>query len=68
MTITGTLTAGPTGRLQIPLAGHGAGEYRRLAVTGAAQAGGVLALVFRNGDAPRPEPGRHRFYGGLLGR
>ena len=32
LAITGALTTGPTGRLQILLAGHDAGKYSRLAL------------------------------------
>ncbi len=44
---------GPTGRLEIPLAGRGAGQYGSLGVTGQATLDGVLALRFVNGYAPR---------------
>lgn len=53
MTITGTLTISDTGKLQIPLTGSGAGEYGSLAVNGAANLDGVLALDFRNWFAPK---------------
>jgi probable HAF family extracellular repeat protein/T5SS/PEP-CTERM-associated repeat protein len=53
MAITGTLTIGPTGRLEVPVAGRSAGRYGRLAVTGAATLDGVLALNFTQGYAPR---------------
>lgn len=53
MTITGTLTISPTGRLQIPLTGSSAGEYGSLAITGAANLDGVLALNFGQGFAPK---------------
>lgn len=53
LAITGTLTIGPAGRLEIPLTGRSAGRYGRLAVTGAATLDGVLALNFTQGYAPR---------------
>ena len=52
LTISGTLTMGPTGRLAIPLTGSSTGQYGRLGVTGAATLDGVLALNFGNGYAP----------------
>jgi probable HAF family extracellular repeat protein/T5SS/PEP-CTERM-associated repeat protein len=53
MAISGTLTTGPTGRLEIPLTGSGAGHYGSLVVTGAATLDGVLALNFSPGYAPQ---------------
>jgi hypothetical protein len=53
MSITGTLTISPTGRLAIPVAGSNPGQYGRLAVAGAAHLDGVLVLDFQNGYAPR---------------
>jgi hypothetical protein len=53
LAITGTLTIGPTGRLAIPVTGSSPGQYGSLAVTGGANLGGVLALDFRDGYAPR---------------
>ena len=53
LAITGTLTFGPNGRLEIPLTGSGADQYGSLAVTGAAHLDGALALKFRRGYAPR---------------
>lgn len=50
--VSGTLTMGPTGRLEIPLAGRDAGQYGSLGVTGQATLDGVLALDFRNGYVP----------------
>lgn len=52
MAISGTLTTGPTGRLEIPLIGSGAGQYGSLVVTGTVTLDGVLALDFSNGYAP----------------
>jgi hypothetical protein len=52
MVITGTLTIGPTGRLEIPLTGSSAGQYGSLAVTGSAALDGMLALNFTQGYAP----------------
>ncbi len=53
MAISGTLTIGPAGRLEIPLAGNQAGLYGSLAVTGTAVLDGVLALDFHNGYIPK---------------
>ena len=53
LAISGTLTIGPAGRLEIPVAGNGPGQYGSLAVTGAANLNGVLALAFRGGYVPR---------------
>jgi len=53
MAITGTLTISPTGRLEIPLTGSSAGQYGSLAITGAANLDGVLALNFSQGFAPK---------------
>ncbi|MCC6956406.1 MAG: hypothetical protein IT316_06390 [Anaerolineales bacterium] len=53
LTITGTLTMGPTGRLEIPLTGSEPGQYGSLAVTGAATLDGVLALKFSDWFAPK---------------
>jgi hypothetical protein len=53
LAITGTLTIGPAGRLEIPLTGKSAGRYGSLAVAGAATLDGVLALNFTQGYAPR---------------
>jgi hypothetical protein len=47
LTVSGTVTFRPTGRLEIPLAGRGAGQYGSLGVTGQATLDGVLALDFR---------------------
>jgi T5SS/PEP-CTERM-associated repeat protein len=52
MAISGILTMGPTGRLEIPLIGNGAGLYGSLAITGTAVLDGILALEFSNGYAP----------------
>ncbi len=53
LAISGTLTIGPAGRLEIPVTGNGPGQYGSLAVTGAANLDGVLALAFRGGYVPR---------------
>jgi len=53
LTITGTLTLSPTGQLEIPLVGSASGQYGSLAVNGAANLDGVLALDFRDGYTPR---------------
>ena len=53
LAITGALTTGPNGRLEIPLTGRAPGQYGSLSVSGAAALDGVLALRFRNGYAPR---------------
>lgn len=53
MTISGTLTISPTGRMQIPLTGSSAGQYGSLGVTGAANLDGVLSLNFRDWFAPK---------------
>lgn len=53
LAISGTLTIGPAGRLEIPVTGNGPGQYGSLAVTGAANLDGVLALDFRGGYVPR---------------
>ncbi len=53
MSITGTLTFGPTGRLEIPLTGKNAGQYGSVAVTGGANLDGVLALKFSRGFLPK---------------
>lgn len=53
LAISGTLTIRPSGRLAIPVAGNGPGQYGSLAVTGAANLDGVLALAFRGGYVPR---------------
>lgn len=52
MAISGTLTIGPAGRLAIPVAGNGVGQYGSLAVTGTASLDGVLALDFKGGYVP----------------
>lgn len=52
LTVSGTVTFRPTGRLEIPLTGNGAGQYGSLGVTGHATLDGVLALDFRNGYVP----------------
>lgn len=54
LAISGTLTFGPSGRLQIPIAGATPGLYGSLAVTGTVALDGVLALDFRQGYAPQP--------------
>jgi hypothetical protein len=53
MEVSGTLTMGPTGRLEIPLTGAGPGQYGSLGVTGAANLDGVLELKFSQGVAPK---------------
>ncbi|MCC7360323.1 MAG: DUF3466 family protein [Anaerolineales bacterium] len=53
LTVSGTLTMGPSGRLAIPLLGSGAGQYGSVAVTGTASLDGVLALSFSQGFAPQ---------------
>lgn len=53
MSITGTLTFGPTGRLEIPVTGKNAGQYGSVAVTGGANVDGVLALKFQRGFLPK---------------
>jgi hypothetical protein len=53
MAITGTLTIGPSGRLEIPLTGSSAGQYGSLEVTDAANLDGVLALKFSQWFAPK---------------
>lgn len=52
MAISGTLSMGTAGRLEIPLIGNGAGLYGSLAITGTAVLDGILALDFSNGYAP----------------
>lgn len=52
LTLTGTLTISPTGRLAIPLTGRDPGQYGSLAVNGATTLDGVLALDFSQGYAP----------------
>jgi hypothetical protein len=52
LTVTGTLTMGPTGRVEIPVIGKNAGQYGSLSITGTAQLDGVLALDFGNSYAP----------------
>jgi probable HAF family extracellular repeat protein/T5SS/PEP-CTERM-associated repeat protein len=52
LALTGRLITGPTGRLEIPLAGRGPGQYGSLSVTGQATLDGVLALEFQNGYVP----------------
>jgi len=54
LAVSGTLTFGPSGRLQIPIAGATPGLYGSLAVTGTVALDGVLALDFRQGYAPQP--------------
>ncbi|MCG3141822.1 MAG: hypothetical protein HDKAJFGB_03151 [Anaerolineae bacterium] len=51
--VSGTLTMGPTGRVEIPVIGKNAGQYGSLAVTDAATLDGVLALQFSQGFAPK---------------
>jgi probable HAF family extracellular repeat protein/T5SS/PEP-CTERM-associated repeat protein len=51
--VSGTLTMGPTGRIEIPVTGKNAGQYGSLAVNGAANLDGVLALKFSGGFAPK---------------
>jgi probable HAF family extracellular repeat protein/T5SS/PEP-CTERM-associated repeat protein len=53
LTITGTLTISPTGRLEIPLTGSSPGQYGSLAVNGAINLDGVLVLDFSQGYAPK---------------
>jgi hypothetical protein len=53
MAVSGTMTTGPTGRLEIPLIGTEAGQYGSLVITGTVTLDGVLALDFRNGYAPK---------------
>lgn len=53
LVISGTLTIGPTGRLEIPLIGSDAGLYGSLGITGTADLGGALVLGFSQGFAPR---------------
>jgi hypothetical protein len=53
MAISGTLTIGSTGRLEIPLIGSATGQYGSLAVNGAANLDGVLALNFSHWFAPK---------------
>jgi hypothetical protein len=52
LVISGTLTIGSTGRLEIPLIGSAPGQYGSLMVTGAVTLDGVLALDFSQGYAP----------------
>lgn len=52
MAISGTLTIGPTGRLEIPIIGNNPGLYGSLVITGTATLDGVLELDFSNGYAP----------------
>jgi probable HAF family extracellular repeat protein/T5SS/PEP-CTERM-associated repeat protein len=52
MAISGTLTIGPTGRLNIPLTGSTPGQYGSLVITGTATLNGMLALDFSNRYAP----------------
>lgn len=51
--VSGSLTMGPTGRVEIPVTGKNAGQYGSLAVTDAAALDGVLALKFSQGFAPK---------------
>ena len=53
LTISGTLSIGPTGRLEIPLIGRGAGQHGSLGITGTATLDGTLVLSFRQGFAPQ---------------
>lgn len=53
LTVSGTLTMGPTGRVEIPVIGKNAGQYGSLAVTDAATLDGILALRFSQGFAPK---------------
>ncbi len=48
-----TLTMSPTARLDIPVAGSGAGQYGSLHVVGATRLDGVLALNFVQGFLPK---------------
>ncbi len=52
LAISGTLTIGPSGRVEIPLIGNGVGQYGSLSITGTANLDGVLALDFQ-GFAPQ---------------
>jgi len=52
LAISGTLTIGPSGRVEIPLVGNSAGQYGSLSITGTANLDGVLALDFQ-GFAPQ---------------
>lgn len=51
--VSGTLTMGPTGRLEIPVTGKNVGQYGSLGVTDAAALDGVLELNFSNWYAPK---------------
>lgn len=51
--ISGTLSVGPGGRLEIPLIGRGSGLYGSLGITGTANLDGLLILSFNQGFAPR---------------
>lgn len=51
--VSGTLTMGPTGRVEIPVTGKNAGQYGSLGVTDAATLDGVIALKFSQGFAPK---------------
>ncbi len=51
--VSGTLTMGPTGRLEIPLIGKDADQYGRLDITGSANLNGVLELKFSQGFTPQ---------------
>jgi hypothetical protein len=53
LVISGTLTIGPTGRLEIPVTGSSPGQYGSLAVTESAALDGALALNFGNWFAPK---------------
>ena len=51
--VSGTLTMGPTGRVEIPVTGKNVGQYGSLGVTDAAALDGVIALKFSQGFAPK---------------
>ncbi len=53
LTISGTLSMGPTGRLEVPVMGSDDGLYGSLGITGTATLSGTLALNFSQGFAPR---------------
>ncbi|MBL8094882.1 MAG: hypothetical protein JNL73_12010 [Anaerolineales bacterium] len=53
LAISGTLSMGPGGRLEIPVLGRGAGLYGSLGITGTASLDGTLVLNFGHGFAPQ---------------
>ncbi|KXK38599.1 MAG: hypothetical protein UZ16_OP3001000680 [Candidatus Hinthialibacteria bacterium OLB16] len=55
LAVSGNLSMGPAGRLEIPLIGKDSDQYGKLAVSGSAALNGVLALNFHDDYAPQKD-------------